>query len=278
MSICFGGDWNESFGQNNDCSRCEKAEKAAKATPKLYSCFRPDFIRDIIAVVVEPGNKSSIYIGHCVSVIRRDCGEEIHLFATPDLRFFDVSCIVGWCYVEDALPEFEKLRKQMEEKFQKNERNVKMNTIILTGNLVKEPDYREFPNGGGVCTLRVADNRRFTGKDGKTREETLFIDVKAYKGLATTCRQFLSKGSKILVAGELKQEEYTTKDGQKRTTLYISAKQIEFLSSLEEERAPRHSHARQNAVPDDYDPRKRDNAALPERGDNPDADIEDTPF
>ena len=150
-----------------------------------------------------------------------------------------------------------------------------MNSIFQTGNLVRDPDYREFQNGNGVCTLRLADNKRFTGKDGKTHEETLFIDVKAYKGLATTCRQFLSKGSKILVVGELKQDEYTGKDGQKRTTLYISANKIEFLSVPAEERAPRHSHA---SVPDEYDPRRRDNSALPERGDNPDADIEDTPF
>ena len=128
-----------------------------------------------------------------------------------------------------------------------------MNTIMITGNLVRDPDYREFPNGGGVCTLRVADSRRFTGKDGQKREETLFIDVKAFAKLAMTCRQFLSKGSKVLICGQLKSDEYTTKDGQKRTSIYIEAEKLDFLSAPPEERAPRTNRSAP-PVSHDFDP------------------------
>lgn len=128
-----------------------------------------------------------------------------------------------------------------------------MNTIMMTGNLVRDPDYREFQNGGGVCTMRVADSRRFTGKDGQKREETLFIDVKAFAKLAMTCRQFLSKGSKVLICGQLKSDEYTTKDGQKRTSIYIAAEKLDFLSAPPEERAPRNSRSAP-PVSHDFDP------------------------
>ena len=124
-----------------------------------------------------------------------------------------------------------------------------MNTMLITGNLVREPDYREFSTGGGFCSLRIADSTKYVGRGGEAKEETLFIDVRAFNKLATTCRQFLSKGSKVLVSGTLKSEEYTTRDGQKRTSLFISAKQIEFLSAPPEERAPR-----RDAVPDDPGP------------------------
>lgn len=151
-----------------------------------------------------------------------------------------------------------------------------MNTTIITGNLVKEPDYREFQNGGAVCALRIADSKKFTGKDGQTREETLFIDIRAYSRLATTCRQFLSKGSKVLVVGQLKQDEYTTKDGQKRTALFIAANQVDFLSAPPEERAPRH-HSRN--VPDEYDPRRNGNAPDDRRTENNTGEgNEDMPF
>ena len=146
-----------------------------------------------------------------------------------------------------------------------------MNTIIITGNLVREPDYREFPNGGGVCSLRIADSRKYTGKDGQQHEETLFIDVRAFQRLAKTCRQFLSKGSKIAVTGQLKSDEYTAKDGQKRMVLYIAAGQIDFLSAPPEQRAPRYRSEPDEgpSSPSPVDPRYAPQL---------DADFPDTPF
>lgn len=154
-----------------------------------------------------------------------------------------------------------------------------MNSTIMTCTLVREPDYREFPSGGSVCNLRVVDNRKFTGKDGQQKEEPLFIDIKTFKGTATKCRQFLSKGSKIAVVGRLALQTWQTKDGQKREKIVLNADTVEFLSTPEQT-APRHerpapqrtaaSHG--GGVSDDFDPR------LNGGGDAPLDNIEDTPF
>lgn len=154
-----------------------------------------------------------------------------------------------------------------------------MNTCIFIGNLVADPDYREFQNGNAVCTLRGADNRRYTGKDGQVHEETLFMDIKTFKNNATKCRQFLSKGSKIAVVGRLALQSWQTKDGQKREKIVLNAESVEFLSTPEQ-KAPRHErpvpqrNASHDGVSDDYDPRLNSNSVETSSDD----DLEDTPF
>ena len=155
-----------------------------------------------------------------------------------------------------------------------------MNNCIFIGNLTSDPDYRESQNGNAICTLRVADNRRYTGKDGQVHEETLFMDVKAFKNNATKCRQFFSKGSKIAVVGRLALQTWQTKDGQKREKIVLNADTVEFLS-IPEERAPRHerpaplrtSASHGGGVSDDFDPRLNNNSE-----NNGQDDLEDTPF
>ena len=154
-----------------------------------------------------------------------------------------------------------------------------MNTTIMTCTLVRDPDYREFPSGGSVCTLRVVDNRKYTSKDGKQKEEALFMDVRAFSRLAVTARQFLSKGSKILVVGQLVSDEYTGKDGQKHTAIFISAKQIEFLSAPAQQTAPRHDRptgptsGEGGPVPEAFNPRNAAADTQPPKDWTPDADM-----
>jgi single-strand DNA-binding protein len=107
----------------------------------------------------------------------------------------------------------------------------KLNKVFLQGNLVKEPDFRDFGNGnGGVCTLRIANSREFSSK-GQKQEETLFVDVNTYGKLATTCRQFLSKGSEVLIEGRLHLDSWQNKDGKQNQKLDIVAENIQFMSS-----------------------------------------------
>lgn len=142
-----------------------------------------------------------------------------------------------------------------------------MNSTIMTCTLVRDPDYREFSNGGSVCNLRVVDNRKYTSRDGQQKEEALFMDVRVFSRLAVTVRQFLSKGSKILVVGSLVSDEYTGKDGQKHTAIFISAKQIEFLSGPAQQTAPRHERAT-GPVSEEYNPRNATATAAPDETGN----------
>ena len=113
-----------------------------------------------------------------------------------------------------------------------------INKIIIQGNLTKDPDYREFPNGGGsVCTVRIASSRKYS-HNGKNTEETTFVKVKTFGKLAVTCRQFLAKGQPVIFVGRLALDQWE-KDGQQKQEIYIAAESLEFL--------PGRSEARDNA-------------------------------
>ena len=103
-----------------------------------------------------------------------------------------------------------------------------MNKIILIGNLTNDPESRATPSGVSVCSFTIAVNRRFGDK------ETDFFRIQAWRGLADTCKKYLSKGKKVAVIGELQARQYDGKDGQKRMSLDVSADEVEFLSSKED--------------------------------------------
>lgn len=102
-----------------------------------------------------------------------------------------------------------------------------LNKTFIQGNLVKDPDYRETPKGQPVCSLRLASSRKFSS-NGQIHEETVFVKVELYGKLATTARQFLSKGSAIIFVGRLKLNTWQSKDGKQQSELVIAAESMEF--------------------------------------------------
>lgn len=111
-----------------------------------------------------------------------------------------------------------------------------LNKVFIQGNLVKDPDYRETPNGQPVCSLRLASSRKFKTSSGQMQEKTTFVKIKTFGTLAKTCRQFLSKGSPVIFEGKLELEEWQSKDGQHRQELVVNAENLEFLPSRGEQR------------------------------------------
>ena len=110
----------------------------------------------------------------------------------------------------------------------------KLNKVFLQGNLTKDPDYRDFGNNtGGVCTLRVASSQEYTDKNGQKHEKTVYVEIEAYRKLATTCRQFLSKGSGVIIEGKLELKQWE-KDGRQYSKLIVLAGNVQFLSSRKE--------------------------------------------
>lgn len=102
-----------------------------------------------------------------------------------------------------------------------------LNSIIIEGNLTRDPDYKETPKGTPVCTLSVASNRYYKA-DNETKQEVSFFNVETWAKLADTCNQYLSKGRGVRVIGRLKQERWTTQDGQNRERVKIVAEHVEF--------------------------------------------------
>lgn len=108
-----------------------------------------------------------------------------------------------------------------------------MNRVIMIGNLTKDPELSETPNGIKVCRFSIAVQRRFANAEGK--KEADFFNVVAWRGLAESVSKYLVKGSKAGVIGSLQTRSYDANDGSKRYVTEIIAEEVEFLSQKREE-------------------------------------------
>ena len=105
-----------------------------------------------------------------------------------------------------------------------------LNQVFLVGNLVRDPDLRYAPSGDAVANLRVAVNRVYNTREGEKREETCFVTVVVWRKQAEVCGEYLNKGSPILVEGRLQSRSWETSEGEKRSTLEVVARRVQFLS------------------------------------------------
>lgn len=102
-----------------------------------------------------------------------------------------------------------------------------LNSILLEGNLTKDPKYNVTKNGTPVCTFRVASNR-FYKKNGENQDEVSFFEVETWSRLADTCNEYLKKGRGVRVVGRLKQDRWMDTDGKSQTKVKIVAEHVEF--------------------------------------------------
>jgi single-strand DNA-binding protein len=103
-----------------------------------------------------------------------------------------------------------------------------LNHVFLAGNLTRDPEVRYMPSGDPVGELQLAVSRKFKSRDGQDREETCFIGIVVWGRQADTCKEYLRKGSPVLVEGRLQYEEWE-KDGQKRNRIRVRANRVQFL-------------------------------------------------
>ena len=98
------------------------------------------------------------------------------------------------------------------------------NKIVLVGNLTKDIDLRYTQGGAAIGNSAIAVTRKYT-LNGEKREETCFIDITFFGKQAEIANQYLSKGSKLLVEGRLKFDQWTDNSGQNRNAGRAEAKQ-----------------------------------------------------
>ena len=103
-----------------------------------------------------------------------------------------------------------------------------MNKVWLIGNLTKDPELSETPNGLAVCKFSIAVSRDYSNSEG-TRE-TDFFNITVWRGRAESCGKYLRKGSKVSVVGSLQTRSYEDKDGIKRSVTDVVASEVEFLT------------------------------------------------
>lgn len=108
-----------------------------------------------------------------------------------------------------------------------------LNIVILSGRLTQNPELRFTPSGRPLARFRMAVPRVYRGQTGEWQEETLFIDVTTWGDLAERCNQKLTKGSPVLVQGRLRSRNWETEAGQKRTSIEVIARSVQFLEKME---------------------------------------------
>ncbi|NLF01651.1 MAG: single-stranded DNA-binding protein [Anaerolineales bacterium] len=108
--------------------------------------------------------------------------------------------------------------------------------LIIVGNLGRDPEMRYTPDGTPVTSFSVATNRKWSNPDGSQGEETTWFRVTAWRRLAETCNQYLSKGRQVLIEGELKPDPqtggprvWTSNDGTPRASFEVTARNVKFI-------------------------------------------------
>jgi single-strand DNA-binding protein len=105
-----------------------------------------------------------------------------------------------------------------------------LNKVFLLGNLTRDPDLRGLPSGQSVCEMRMAITRRYNS-NGKDVDETCFVDVVVWGKSANNCKQFLTKGSQIMVEGRLQLDQWEDRNGGgQRSKLRVVAEQVQFMT------------------------------------------------
>ena len=111
-------------------------------------------------------------------------------------------------------------------------------TIIIVGNVGRDPEMRYTPSGQAVTSFSVATNREYTTGNGEKVKETIWFRITTWGKQAEVCNQYVKKGMKVLVDGRLTPDKVTggprvwqKNDGSPAASFEVTAGTVRFLSS-----------------------------------------------
>jgi len=97
-----------------------------------------------------------------------------------------------------------------------------LNKVMLIGNLGADPEIRSFQSGGRVCNLRIATSENWKDRDGNRQERTEWHSVAIFsEGLINVCENYLRKGSKVFIEGQLQTRKWQDQSGNDRYSTEI---------------------------------------------------------
>lgn len=104
------------------------------------------------------------------------------------------------------------------------------NKVVLVGNLTRDIELRYAQSGSAIANTGIATSRKFT-QNGDKKEEVCFIDITFFGRSAEIANQYLRRGSKILVEGRLKFDQWVAQDGSKRSKHSIIVETMQMMDS-----------------------------------------------
>ncbi len=117
------------------------------------------------------------------------------------------------------------------------------NKITIVGYLGRDPEIRYTPEGTAVCNVSVATTERRKNITGKYEDHTTWFRVTFWNRQAELANEYLAKGRQVYVEGRLRQEEYTDREGNRRTSLEVNATEMQFLGRREDSEYPASANA-----------------------------------
>ncbi len=113
-----------------------------------------------------------------------------------------------------------------------------LNRAQILGNLTKDPEIRETPNGAKVATFSIATNRTWKDAAGAKQEQVEYHSVVCWQKLAEIAEQYLMKGKKVYIEGRLQTRSWDAQDGTKRYKTEIVCENLIMLASPQSSNAP----------------------------------------
>jgi single-strand DNA-binding protein len=120
------------------------------------------------------------------------------------------------------------------------------NKIILAGNLTRDIEVRYTQAGAAIGNTAIATTRKFKSQTGEQKEEVLFVDITFFGRTAEVANQYLRKGSKILVDGRLKLDQWTAQDGSKRSKHSVTVESMTMLGNKDDNGSTNYSQPTDN--------------------------------
>lgn len=119
------------------------------------------------------------------------------------------------------------------------------NKIILSGNLSKDIEIKYTPGGSAIANTAIATTRKYKSATGEQKEEVLFVDITFFGRTAEIGNEYLHKGSKVLIDGRLKLEQWTDQQGQKRSKHKVDVESLQMpdSKSTDGQSAAKHDNA-----------------------------------
>ena len=105
------------------------------------------------------------------------------------------------------------------------------NKVILVGNLTRDPQLSYLPSQTAVVDFGLATNRQWKAQDGQMKQDTCFVDCRAFGKPAETINKYCKKGRPLMVEGRLTFDSWTGKDGVKHSKLRVTVETFQFMSS-----------------------------------------------
>ena len=105
------------------------------------------------------------------------------------------------------------------------------NKVLLLGNLTRDPQLSYLPSQTAVVDFGLAVNRTWTSKEGTKKDETCFVDCRAFGKPAETIQKYCQKGKQLLVEGRLTYDAWTAQDGTKKSKLRVTVENFQFVGA-----------------------------------------------